>query len=213
MFSDHIDYYYQAVKPNFEEYFELSKTINEVGGNQLPDAAMKSAGSLFHFRDHLLSLYGDSFSRKYVASLCSDFDIVGDVYNSTKHKEISRKERLIQGSTSILKGFFVSRFKDEMGIYQVHRPAVLIKPLKGKEFDFLKPVTNVYNFWTKFMYDKGLLEKVDYYTFEGDSPVSRQSVPKSLDGMKTEMPRYKKAEDLLLIIRTYDYINNKFIYE
>lgn len=178
MYSDPVSQFYDGIVPAYEHYVELSKK-KENPRALLLNTAIDVTGKLFHFREELQPLFpSTAFRRADVAMMCPDFDWVGDVFNSTKHKELDRKGRIIKDKSHIDETIVWTYFPYEEVLppkrfYSTVQIRILITPLpkKGKVRDLLEISTNVINFWSDFLVAKGLTTIHKNFRYDGDDIV------------------------------------------
>jgi hypothetical protein len=204
------NFYYERVIPQLERYISKSSTA-DVGDPSFRDIAIECAGSLFHLRDHLVSIFGDKFTRYHVANLCPSYDLIGDIYNASKHAYLNRKGRLIDDYTSVLDGAFVSRFKDEHGVYSKNQTVVFVTPKGEPAIDVLKLCIEVYNFWTGLLRDRGLITDPEFMRYPGDDWHPRDLLT---DSVSFDVKVHEKIchRDIKVVVRAYDNSSKTFVY-
>ena len=102
-------------------------------------------------------------SRAEVAALCSDYDLVGDIANVSKHAELSRGAPKVSHAQSVCEIIVLTEFSDDKGIFTDARKLVTVKLDDGTERDVFDILTNVINFWGQQLALWGVLK--DYNLF------------------------------------------------
>lgn len=171
MFVDHIAQFYEGVIPAYEAYNRASKEIKG-GAHLIKGAAIQAANVLFHYREALVPLFPkDKFTRKEVAKLSSEFDLLGDVFNSTKHKELIRSGKLIEDSSSVYESVVCSILINDQQKHRIWSQWwILVKTIEGEERDLLEISTNVINFWVDLLYDHKMINSKPFFRYENNDP-------------------------------------------
>lgn len=144
MFDDIQALFYEGVIIPYAQYMKLRD--NNINGNSNDiRAALHAISAAFHFREHLPEEIKKS--RSDTTKLCSDYKLIGDMTNSSKHKSINTNNPLITQASDIYEAIIITTYSDEIGEYQDARKAVLFKTKDEIIGDVSIPLTNVVNYW------------------------------------------------------------------
>jgi hypothetical protein len=79
-------YFYQSVFLAYHRYKQV-KNDHEMGDNKDRREALDAGVALYHLREHIPQKIKKS--RGQLAALCTDYDLLGDIVNATKHKVLT----------------------------------------------------------------------------------------------------------------------------
>jgi hypothetical protein len=179
MFDDFRSYFYQSVVTSFEEY-QLVKSASPTGRNQDLQKAMVAASALFHLREHLPP--SSSLNRTSVENLCSDYGLLGDIVNASKHGEISGSTPhgapMITSATHLEEVNVITEYEDEKGIYEFYETVVNARLVNGTRRNVQEVMTNVMNFWQNHLHSLGIISRSRQYPLNHE-PKSRAECEKS----------------------------------
>ncbi|MBD2702310.1 hypothetical protein IC229_16795 [Spirosoma sp. BT702] len=177
------DYYFNELGPAFTRYVETFDSRS--GGTvALYNAAMEAAGKLFHLREAINESTGIERSRKDIGDLCWSYQLIGDVFNSSKHVKINRGDRLINGRKdvhTIVCCSIVPYENNPSDWYFYSDFRVIVHPIKSDPIDLLKLAAEVLRFWGWYLYKENLLEQVLQYEYKGDEPLSPELATQKID--------------------------------
>lgn len=181
MFTDPVSQFFEGVVPAYEQYVELSKKKDNKKF-VLAGAAILAADMLFHYREALIPLLPHRALTRTEVSKFYDYDLIGDVFNATKHGTLTQKkgEILIANRKDIEEIIVNTHFPFEgettypRKFYGVMQTRVLVYPTKGGVRDLLEVATNVINYWADFLVKEGLTDKHINFRYEGDDILSHQ---------------------------------------
>lgn len=154
MFEDVHTYFYENVLTSFRDY-EDRMSISKTGLSIDLRKALVAATSLFHFREHLSEEHKKS--RSEFAKICSDYDLLGDIVNSAKHKKLTRDWKYLNSSDSVNELVILTKFNDEQGEYYFSEKIILVKIIDGSERDLFDVLTNVLNMWYEYLFSINIL--------------------------------------------------------
>jgi hypothetical protein len=79
-------FFYETVVLVYQAY---KTTRNEAKAGTRNDwkSALTAATAAYHFREHLPQPHKKS--RREIAAICPDYDLLGDVVNASKHKDVT----------------------------------------------------------------------------------------------------------------------------
>lgn len=146
MFDDLAALFYENVVAAFTDYSKI-KHDDAYGRSKDLRAAVIAATALYHFREHVPQQYRKS--RREVAKLCPDYDLLGDVVNAGKHDDLdpNRGKPQINSADDIYEATVLTRYEDQDGEYSDAQKMVMVKLKDCSERDLFEVLTNVINFW------------------------------------------------------------------
>jgi len=167
MFDDLAAYFYENVVSSFEEYLEI-KDSGTAGRSRDIRTAMIAASALFHLREHLPSSH--ALSRAAAEHQCTDYGVLGDIVNASKHSSISNNTPhgapLVTSATQLEELIILTEYKDQDGTYHFVEKRVIAKLPDGTSRNILEILTNVMNFWQAHLHSLGIVSKPHTYTLD-----------------------------------------------
>ncbi len=168
MFDDLAAYYHENVVSSFVAYRDGSKD-GVAGRSRDLREALIAASALFHLREHLPT---GAPSRADVERLCSDYALLGDVANASKHKALTGNTPhgapLVNDAANLGEQLVFIEYEDDAGIYRYVQKTVVVKLVDGSERNILEVLTNVMNFWEQHMLSLGILSVARSFAYEVD---------------------------------------------
>lgn len=144
MFDDLAAYFYENVVTAYMQFKEARE--KPVAGRSTDlRLAINAATSLYHLREHLPQQ--NAKTRKSLSLLCPDYDLLGDIVNASKHKEVTRGTPQVISADSIYEEVVCTEYLDEKGKYMHCEKAVMIDLVDGTKRDIFEILTNVINMW------------------------------------------------------------------
>lgn len=169
MFDDLIAYYHENVVASYVTYRSMNNDGIAGRSRDLREGLI-AASALFHFREHLLNAVP---SRRKIEQLCPDYALLGDVVNASKHKTLTGNtphgSPFVSGSESLGERILFIEYEDDQGVYRYVAKTIVVNLVDGTERDLLEILTNVINFWEKYLESLGTISKARVFSFE--SPV------------------------------------------
>ena len=208
MFDDLAAYFYEHVVQSFDEYHD-AKRSGISGRSRDVRAATAAASALFHLLDHLPTESG--MSRTKAERLCSDFGVLADIANTSKHRSITKPTPhgapLLKSAADLTEEIVITEYCDHDGPYQHAEKRVVAKLTDGSTRDVLEILTNVMNFWQGHLYEKGVVAKPRTYTVvSADGPMARTEANNGrIDFLITPGLRFAGS----LRLQKYDYVTGK----
>lgn len=175
-------YFHENVLRSYTDYKAASDKRSAGRGNDLY-LAKKSAENLYHFREHLPNKPG----YKAIKSKCSDYQLVRDITNASKHKEFNKPKPgddppLIKDINSVYECLISTTYKDSEGEFKDSHKGVFIKLLDGTERDFFEIATNVVNMWCAELNAMGVIETPKKFEYaRRKEPLTRSESDMSFD--------------------------------
>jgi hypothetical protein len=166
MFDDLVSYYQENVVASFLIYRDTNNN-GVAGKNRDLREALNATTALFHFREHLPR----APTRKAIERLCSDYGLLADVANVSKHKSIDKETShgapYVSKATDLVETIDDIEYEDEIGTYRYVQKNVLVKLKKGSNRNLLEVLTNVINFWERYLHNLGILNEARTFNFDG----------------------------------------------
>lgn len=211
MFKDYKEYYYEGLVTAFTDYVNALNAVK--GGNlNLKGPAMQAANMLYHFREQLPAIDGETLTADAFGKLCSSYNLVRDVFNSTKHKTLNRKDKLIIDSDSIKEVLLTSIVPDgnnDGPRYHYSEFRIVIFRIKLGPVDFLQECTILLNFWADYLTKNKLLDYVYTYQYTGDVPI-KKDIAEAMKAPEIETANPANMTNFLLVSRTFNHNTNSF---
>lgn len=156
MFHDLHTHFVEDLVLQYNEYNQLRKT-REKSHNSLLRKSLSLATSLYHFNEHLPK--ENQHRKKMMYRECPDYEILRDVVNLSKHREITYYTPIVAAATDIYECLVIAEFEDEEGPFGDGFKAVFVKLVDGNERDLHDVIVNVMNFWITKLLQMEVLEK------------------------------------------------------
>lgn len=167
MFDDLHAYYHEHVLTAFRDFRDLLRE-NRAGQSKDLRAAVAACNALFHLLEHLPAEH--RVKRAFVEQQCPSFAIVGDIANVAKHRNITKPTPhgapLVSSADQLEEVLLVIEYEDDEGAYRGTRKQVRATLTDGRQIDVLCEVTNVLNFWEKFLASAGVLKEARHFAFD-----------------------------------------------
>ncbi len=169
--------------------FMVDDLINfyETGGfgkNQLLIKAVNVATALYHLREHLPSQF--LMTRSQVESLCSDYGLLGDIVNLSKHHKLDRGNPQISSSSQIIEQIEITNYSDDQGDYFYPQLEIILELDDRSRKYLIDVILSVYEFWYNKFEDFGIAK------------FSKQ-IPHIERGYKTRIESEQKQIDFSII--------------
>jgi hypothetical protein len=119
-------------------------------------------------------------TRPEVVADCTDYQLVADVTNATKHRVLNRDTSegppIVRAAEDVEEVTVITRYEDEQGEYADARTLVMVKCSDGVRRNLDTALTNVLNFWGEELKRLGV---VDYTQRPVPEPPGSRFVPRS----------------------------------
>ena len=196
MFDDLAAYFHENVVASYLVYREVREN-ESYGLSKDTRTAVNAATSLYHLREHISS--PQRKTREAIAKECPDYDVLGDIVNAAKHRDLDRGKLRLRSAEDIYELTVITQYEDSEGTYSNAQKVVMVKLLDGTERDILECLTNVMNYWGNEFVRLGL--KGSYKPFDiplgpGEEHVSREAA-KGLDTEIIQGVRFTQTMKLL----------------
>jgi hypothetical protein len=164
-------YFYQHVFLAYHRYRQV-KNDGEMGDNKDRREAIDAAVALYHMREHVPQPFRKS--RAQLAALCSDYDLLGDIVNASKHNVLTRGTPQVAGADSIYERLVCTRYKDQDGEYDHQEKIVEVELVDGSKRDIYEILTNVVNMWFDELHRIGAIDQRQPIRLKRQELVSRE---------------------------------------
>lgn len=189
MFENARKFYVEDVLPSYIDYIEQWKK-NEYGQNKLLRKGIIICSGLYHIREHLPI----KISRKEISLECPDYDLIGDIVNASKHKEIDQNEPIINDASQISESLISVEYTDSEGTYSISQVEVFVKPNCGDEICLTNLITSVMAFWTKKLRDLGIGSFREQETVSYERSYTREEIKNHSNPISTIVSEDYKQE-------------------
>ncbi len=114
MFDDLAAYFYENVALAFTTYRDI-RNDRVHGRSKDLRAALVAAAALFHFHEHIPAPRKET--RAAIAAKCPDFDLLGDIVNASKHRDLTQGNPRVNSAEDIYEQVVLASFEDAEGEY------------------------------------------------------------------------------------------------
>jgi len=204
MFDDIHAYFIENVRASYAEY---KKRRNESKAGQNIDLrkSLAAANSLYHFREHLPNKYKKS--RKELSQLCSDYDLLGDIVNASKHNILTKNWKFLNTAKNISEQIIMTRYQDSEGEYFNREKIICVKLIDGSERDLFDVLTNVLNMWYTYLFEIGILQNENKEVIiKPKQPIRRNEAT----GNKLDFEHLQGVRSIVVAkLQEYNYTTNR----
>lgn len=179
-------FFYETVVLRYAAYKTIRKE-RKAGTRADWKAAIEAATAAYHFREHLPDRYKKSPGA--IVALCSDYALLGDVVDASKHKILTRIKPppQITGADDIREQIVHTIYRDEAGEYYDLKKSIEITLKDGTARELFDVLTNVVNMWIDFLQATGISEKATKYPLEDRNRIiSRAEADRRMDLVVTQ---------------------------
>lgn len=145
--------FYNNVVAAYDEYI-VHRDSSAAGRDRHLRTAVTAATALYHFREHL----PDSLRAlgKDIELNSPDYELIRGVTNASKHKEATRRRRLVERAEDIREVTVIVSYSDENGDYS-HAQTKVDVSCTDSTTRWLDPaITRVLNLWGAILKDAGV---------------------------------------------------------
>jgi hypothetical protein len=153
MFNDLAVYFHQKVWKDYKTYADTIKDGKSGVNNDLR-LAIHAAESLYHLREHIPQV--QQKSRDEIARTCPDYGLLGDIYNTAKHRSLTRGNPQVINAEDIYEQIALTKYEDKQGEFCYAEKLVLVNLNNGSTRDLYEVLTNVLNFWLNELHNLGV---------------------------------------------------------
>jgi hypothetical protein len=205
MFDDLNAYLNENVWESYQVFLDSRKTPT-AGKSRDLRLAINVATALYHLREHVPPQQRKT--RKELATICPDYDLLGDIVNAAKHGRLTKGHPQIVDAEDIYELHTSTMYQDELGEYWHGEKSVYAKLKDGSERDLYEVLTNVLNMWLSELYRIGAIpytspKSIERYT--GIPQRSSESGPAPLDLEIIQGVRFNHR----MRLQKYNYTTNR----
>lgn len=110
MYDDLKSYFVENILMLLKEYLKIKKSLKFATSNDLR-TAINLSSALFHFREHFPS--ESKKSRREIGDNCSDYNLLGDVVNASKHKTIDNNNPIVSDAKNIYEEIVSTKYVED----------------------------------------------------------------------------------------------------
>ena len=197
MFDDLAAYFHENVITSYAAYVDVREN-QSYGRSKDLRAAIVAATALYHLREHIPKAHKKS--RSAIAKECPDYNVLGDVVNAAKHRDLNRGRPQLNSAEDVYEMTVVTQFEDEGDSYSDARKVVMVKLKDGSERDLLDALTNVMNYWGKEFTRIGVVK--DFKPFPMCPHPGEQFIPRDeAKNLDTEIIRGVRFKQVLKLLK------------
>jgi hypothetical protein len=198
MFDDVAALFHENVTIAYQDYIR-GRTSTVAGRSQDLRLAINAATAIYHFREHLPEKVRPS--RTQLEKKCSDYGLLGDVVNASKHGELTQRTPRVRRANDIQEMVVLTEYMDEQGTYCDSEKIISVKLTDGSTRELGEILTTVLNFWLSELHELNILPKLNPFALPTKAkPVSR----KESESPNLEMIRGVRFKQRWQLMR-YDY--------
>jgi hypothetical protein len=165
VYDDIAALFYENVAASFTSHLECQRD-GKAGRSRDLRSALAAATALYHFREHLPPAHSNS--RADVGRQCPDYNLLGDVVNASKHKQITHGTPQLSSAEQIEERVVITEYQDQEGVYRHAEKQVILTLDDGTQRDLLGVMVNVINFWLTELVAIGIIPKRPAYVVPSD---------------------------------------------
>lgn len=155
MFDNLKAHFIENILVLYKDYQRIKRTLKLGSSNDLRSATILSS-ALYHFREHIPIEIRKN--RNNYIELCSDYKLIEDVANASKHATLTRHNPLLSNAEDIYEEVVSTEYEDVLGSYQHIEKRVMIKLNDGNERILDEVIFNVLNMWVRELNENGILD-------------------------------------------------------
>lgn len=167
MYGDLKNYFYKKIVPEYKDYME-SRENKVFKNNNDARIGLISAVSLYHLREHLPEsmIKHDTF----FVSKCSDYSLLRDLANVSKHKNINRNKPQISDLKNIKDFLICTVYQDVFGEFSKTVKEVEVTLDNGKIKLLSTILTNCMNMWGNYLYEENIITEKHLFQSKYNTP-------------------------------------------
>lgn len=165
MYDDLKSYFVENILILLKEYLKIKKSLKLATSNDLR-AAINLSSALFHFREHFP--IESKKSKNMIGDNCSDYNLLADVVNASKHGTIDRNNPMISNAKNIYEEIVSTKYIDNQGEYNHIEKTVIVELNDGSERDLHEININVLNMWIRELKSLGILENSPEHKYKSN---------------------------------------------
>lgn len=199
MFDDLAAYFYENLAGSYMAYLNV-RNNKPYGMSKDVRAGLNAATALYHAREHLPTQQRKT--RRQVILECSDYGLLGDIVNVSKHGTINRNNPQITSAGQITEAIVSTTYEDEEGMYSDACKEVVVELDNGSRIYLIDALTEVVNYWGSEFVRLGILDRYSPFppvSHSGNQFVNRNDVEG--EDMGIEIMRGVRFQQTILFYR------------
>lgn len=191
--------FYELIIDEYNSYTQRLKK-KESGVTRDLRASINMATILYHFRERFPNELKKS--RRELALIYPDYNILGDIVNSVKHNIISNNNPQVNNSDSIFEEFILTFYNDVNGNYWIGDKRVVVVLNNGIKRDLLEINTNILNMWIDILNQLNVIQNIKQFKYiKSIEPRKREKRSISIEAFSGI--QFKKT----IVFQKYNYEN------
>ncbi|SDR91828.1 hypothetical protein [Gramella sp. MAR_2010_147] len=178
MYDNSQAYFIENIIIPFKQYLKDKKNKKSGFSSHLR-STINIASNLYHLREHIPN--NSDLSRKKLEEICSDYALLGDVVNASKHKILTNNNPQLSNSENIFEILIATEYKDKEGKYIDTGKSVYIKLDSGQERDLHEIIINVMNMWLVKLEELKLIEHIKSFPYHSTRLPKRNKNSRKMD--------------------------------
>jgi hypothetical protein len=174
MFDDLEALFLENVLAAYNE-FSASLDSDTLGESRDLRLGMTAATDLYHFREHVP--VPAQKSRQALAAICPDYDLLGDVVNAGKHRDVARGTPRVKSAADIQEVVVMTEYEDADGPYQHQRKAVEVALVDGSTRELKDRLKSVLDMWIAELKAMGLVANLKTAASEAPAGIPPRQTP------------------------------------
>jgi hypothetical protein len=157
----------------------VTRAESDVAGQSIDSRlAFNVAVALYHLREHMPASVAKS--RAQLAAICPDYDLLGDVVNAGKHRDLDPKRGKappqINTASDICEEIVITEYIDAEGPYRHVEKRVTVQLNDGSTRDLHEIIVNVMNLWIDELSAIGAVARMAHYAYPRTTGIPRRKV-------------------------------------
>lgn len=162
MWTNFENYFHENIIEKFKEYKSIIKSRKK-GLNKDLRVTLEMASVLYHLREHLPKHINQDLL--YYTNLCSDYELIGNIANVAKHKEINRNNPKLTKLDDVYEVEVITEFSDSHGKYYCSEKIVQIYFADKSTRNVHEIILNVINMWIDELFKVGIIKYIKPFNF------------------------------------------------
>lgn len=190
MFASTRKLFIENVMASYDDFVKHYKT-GKFGEDQLLRKAINSATALYHFREHLTEEH--IITRQALEQEYSDYGLLGDFVNLSKHKSLDLGNPQITNSEQIFEQIEITEFVDEKGKYFYPQTEIVLILDNGTRRYLSEIIYNVFSFWCEKLSELEIVNipKPPHFINNGFKPRKESEKKVNMELIKGESYKWK----------------------
>ncbi len=163
-----MSHFFLGVVNSFQNYAKVQQT-KVFGTGEDINTGLHAATLLYHFGEHYAKYKKEHFKKDVKPRLikkCSDYQILGNIVDASKHYEIDRNNPVVTSASSIKEMIRVIEYEDNDGEYRVLEKNISILSNNNENLYLIDLMVNVINMWFSILYSENIIPHFKKYTID-----------------------------------------------